>query len=547
VRRSRSDKALTYAICVSLLVHATLGVTVLRERIAILTRELYAFAAATPVVPAAEEDEGPAPAILPPAAVVDPNFEAPRPPPPPPAARKPRVTEENSEWGEKDASGFAITSSPGARPMAARKGVEDQAFASRDAEGPQFLPEDPSLSTALPGENGDGRKPMKEILAGKGTEGTPEVVIGRPDAQVTPPAPVPDRSGLATAENARAVPQTIGVGTSILPAAERRSPAEAGAPVAAREGLYNDPANGQAVEILPIKRPDMIGVRSNEPAYPEVVAALTRPPGVKFTPENKPELADLALPNVAPADELAAPAERAATVAMGVTPRPVEEMARLVGENEPTDAPAIVEALTYTPGAVAREGGAGALPEIALAEEIAAPAERDAIVALSAQTPRVEETAEVVPAGAETPAVASAAAALSAANAVGGLPGPAVQAADPAPDTGLESDPFAKIPSVEFNNGAIQARSGRQVKPVRPRLSEAGRRDLLAMQFPTILCKVRIDKTGKVTDVRVVRGSGSEAVDMPVYRALFQWYFEPPKDKTGNPLEDVQLVAIHWG
>ena len=43
-------------------------------------------------------------------------------------------------------------------------------------------------------------------------------------------------------------------------------------------------------------------------------------------------------------------------------------------------------------------------------------------------------------------------------------------------------------------------------------------RDLLAQQFPTVLAKVRIDKTGKVVDVHIVRGSGSEAVDMPVYR-----------------------------
>ena len=58
---------------------------------------------------------------------------------------------------------------------------------------------------------------------------------------------------------------------------------------------------------------------------------------------------------------------------------------------------------------------------------------------------------------------------------------------------------------------------------------------------------MKIDKTGKVVDVTVLRGSGSQAVDMPVYRALWNWWFEPPKDKQGNPLEDVQLVAIHWG
>jgi len=135
----------------------------------------------------------------------------------------------------------------------------------------------------------------------------------------------------------------------------------------------------------------------------------------------------------------------------------------------------------------------------------------------------------------------------AAASAKGGMPGPPISAADPAPDTGLESDPFAKIPGVDFHDGKVEARSGREVRPIRPRLNEAGRRDLLAMQFPTVVFKVRIDKTGKVKDVSVIQGSGSEAIDMPVYRSLWEWWFEPPKDKQGNPLEDVQLVSIHWG
>ena len=134
-----------------------------------------------------------------------------------------------------------------------------------------------------------------------------------------------------------------------------------------------------------------------------------------------------------------------------------------------------------------------------------------------------------------------------AASATGGAAGAPIPAADPAADTGLESDPFAKTPGVEFRNGKVEARSGRQVKPVRPRLTEASRRDLLSLQFPTVLLKVRIDDTGKVQDVKVLRGSGSEAIDMPVYRAMWQWWFEPPKNKDGKPLPDVQLVAIHWG
>jgi TonB family protein len=162
---------------------------------------------------------------------------------------------------------------------------------------------------------------------------------------------------------------------------------------------------------------------------------------------------------------------------------------------------------------------------------------------------RIETPAPPTPnatASKEPPPPTAAPAPTAVANARGGLPGPSAEAADPAPDTARESDPFSKIPAVEFRDGKVAARDGRQIKPVRPRLSEIAQRDLLGLQFPTILAKVRIDKTGKVTDVTLLRGSGSEAIDQPVYRALWNWWFEPPKDKKGNPLDDTQLVAIHW-
>jgi TonB family protein len=175
--------------------------------------------------------------------------------------------------------------------------------------------------------------------------------------------------------------------------------------------------------------------------------------------------------------------------------------------------------------------------EIAPVKNASAPATAPAPTAIAQNTLTLDPIAPAKQSISNTPA----------ASATGGPPGAPVPAADPAADTGLESDPFAKTPGVEFRNGKVEARSGRQVKPVRPRLTEASRRDLLSLQFPTILLKVRIDDTGKVQDVKVLRGSGSEAIDMPVYRAMWQWWFEPPKSKDGKPLPDVQLVAIHWG
>jgi TonB family protein len=546
----RSDSALMFAFCVSLIVHAGLGMLMLREQLAWLASRSAAQArvdaAEERIDPAAARElEEPQAVVLQPAPEILPEFR-PLASPPRVAKKKPDTNDENIEWGERDAKGFAITSAPGKAPMTARKGVEDQSSASRDPEGPQPFPDEPSLSTVPPGENGDGRKPMRDALAGKGTEGNPADVLSKPQIAVTPPPPIQERTALASADNPISAPQTSGRSTSLMPAAERRSPAQGNSPPAAREDLPNDPATGQETQILPIKRIDVIGIRSNKPAYPEVVLALTQPPGVRMTPQRSDPFVAPVLPNIARAEESGSPSVQPATAALQLRPTVIEEMAQRLGETDPLSGPAIVEALTRPPGEDLLEGGASPLPEIALADQPSAAPTQDAIVALTMEAPRPEEPAQQFQ-PADAPVVTSQQPTGSAASATGGAVGPPAAAADPAPDTGFESDPFAKIPGVEFHNGKVEARSGRQIKPIRPRLSEAGMRDLLAQQFPTVLLKVRIDKSGKVVDVHIIQGSGSEAVDMPVYRALWGWWFEPPKDKKGNPLEDVQLVAIHWG
>ena len=65
--------------------------------------------------------------------------------------------------------------------------LQDQSSASRDPEGPQPFPDEPSLSTVPPGENGDGRKPLRDALAGKGTEGNPADQLSKPQMAVMPP------------------------------------------------------------------------------------------------------------------------------------------------------------------------------------------------------------------------------------------------------------------------------------------------------------------------------------------------------------------------
>jgi TonB family protein len=550
----RSDSALTFALCVSLTAHAGLWGLVIHQKIQELSARLHSpplvDLRGTPEDEADQPSDPPdatpaplAPIIQPPTQVVQqPKTAAPPKPPPPPEP-------ENSEWGEKNKSGFALTSTPGKEDLKARKGAEDQAFASRDPQGPEVFPEDPSMSTVPPGQNGDGQQATAKALAEKGTE-TPENLppptLTNPAVAVTPPAPVRKQQPVPPGDESLHNSQIAGGATSILPADDKRSPAQPNATADTVAMLPNDPALGVQTQILPIKRLDIIGIRSNKPAYPDVVLALTQPPGIRISPPQRDPLNDAALASIAPPDLTGAPPIQPATAALDLRARPVDEMARRLGANDPRNAPAVIEALTHAPGASALDGNEAALGDLVLADRPDAAPVQDAIVALTTPEDRpddeIAEQLQVV-----TPPPIAIAQRTEPTPSRDGIPGPMTPAADPAADTGLESDPFAKIPGVEFRDGKVEARSGRQIKPVRPRLTEAGMRDLLAQQFPTVLLKVRIDKTGKVIDVNIVRGSGSEAVDMPVYRSLWGWWFEPPKDKKGNPMEDVQLVAIHWG
>src|SRR5947199_45208 len=74
-----------------------------------------------------------------------------------------------------------------------------------------------------------------------------------------------------------------------------------------------------------------------------------------------------------------------------------------LGETDPLNGPAVVEAMTSPPSDVAMEGGAAALPEIAMADRPSAAETQDAIVALTIEAPRPEEQAQQAEQGTQTP------------------------------------------------------------------------------------------------------------------------------------------------
>jgi TonB family protein len=168
------------------------------------------------------------------------------------------------------------------------------------------------------------------------------------------------------------------------------------------------------------------------------------------------------------------------------------------------------------------------------------PVEKEAQVAVS---PTPQKTAEAnpgqragegkvqAPAGAATEAVA--------AN-TGGAPG------DPAPMSESESDAFSRIGSINVKNGKVEARLGRSFKSVKPRLSLKGELDAISIAKPIVEMKVLVDETGKVIDVKVLRSSGSNEIDLPTTTAMYKWWIEPARDKQGKAMKDVILVTFSY-
>jgi TonB family protein len=117
---------------------------------------------------------------------------------------------------------------------------------------------------------------------------------------------------------------------------------------------------------------------------------------------------------------------------------------------------------------------------------------------------------------------------------------------DPAPQSDRESDPFSSIGSVEFREGHLAVRAGREVKPRRPKLTLAGKVSLFQMQGATIVLGVSTDATGKVTGAEVVESSGSVDLDQPTLVAMYEWWFEPKKDASGQPMPDRFRFTITW-
>jgi TonB family protein len=123
------------------------------------------------------------------------------------------------------------------------------------------------------------------------------------------------------------------------------------------------------------------------------------------------------------------------------------------------------------------------------------------------------------------------------AKAAGGNPGSNAPAADPAPMTDSESDAFRETGSVEVSAGKVDARLGREVKTVRPRLSYVAYTELYATQSRSMRVRLHLDSAGKVTKLDIVKSSGSETADQEAKLALYKWEFDPRPKRIPDMVE----------
>lgn len=212
------------------------------------------------------------------------------------------------------------------------------------------------------------------------------------------------------------------------------------------------------------------------------------------------------------------------------TPQPNEAVAELVSPPAPPTPPADQPSTPPPPPPVSY-----AIPQPEAIE--LAPPPSPPVDVQSVPTPPQPIPVESASADASTPAPPTASPSPAAA---------AVASGDPLPMAESDSDPFTQENSVIFRAGQVDVRFGRKIKAVRPHIRLAGRWDLPALQYPSVELRIRIDEHGNVRSAEITKSSGSVNIDQPVLVAIYEWWFEPPKDANGNPRPDVFPFTIHF-
>ena len=103
---------------------------------------------------------------------------------------------------------------------------------------------------------------------------------------------------------------------------------------------------------------------------------------------------------------------------------------------------------------------------------------------------------------------------------------------------------FANAPSAIFRDGRMEARNGLKVRTTRPDFGLAAMNDAVSLGKTSVVLGVNIDTDGNVSNVVILHSSGSDNIDLPCERAIYNWWFEPQKDADGHPKESKWVVRM---
>lgn len=483
--------------------------------------------------------------------------EAPKPPP------KVEVEKYPDKIGKSDGTGIGTHEAKGPQPLQAREADNDQPNLSRDPRGPG-MPDKPTPSALPPGDGGKGSQ--------SGGPPAPPVAVAvvplPPD--LTPPV---EREQPAEPESSPPPPLTFQ--PKAKERADQPAPAEAPAlakpPEKAKPAEQADPAKAADVDAKPgpsqrglkeVTLPTKAGgiesdadkvdesAKSVGPLAPErpgsdasvaddgkaAPRAEVRRDGILPAPPAKRQATS---PPLAPLPERAPPPPPPADVASSKKPKPA------VASADPT--PTRPDDLKPTPTKPDPQQKPDAKPpqDVKLAAE-PKPAPKSALDAKPAakptptpSRPKPDQPRTVVAMVVPPPPAPTA-------TGNGGKPGARAPAADPAQESDSEVDAFSKIGTWTLRrDGSLPVQFGRQVKTVRPHLPIQAVIDA-ALGARSVNLRVHIGADGGVTTVSVDRTSGSTDLDQASLLAMYDWWFEPLKDKHGHPVPDVITFTLNY-
>lgn len=391
----------------------------------------------------------------------------------------------HDELGERNAKGIAANSSQGDRPLQAPEADLDQAFLDRNPSSSGRKTATPVDRTAPAGEGGHGGE-IGSAAQDRRQIDEPPIPPAYPSAivQAEIPSRPPAVTALKPAEAAAISPvrRTDLPAAAASPAVPVPGAARADQPLAAAEKAQPDAP-------MPLKEQssDARGL-----AYP--------PPDPSRKGESFSQYA--LAPAAAPPPDTRLGRELPAALAKG----------RLQRDTEGT--------------------------QVAIAVPISAPPVPQAALPAPPQPQHAATPSPTI-----APATSAAHAAARPATGDGRAPGRPARA-NPTPQSDSDSDAFAKIGSAVYHNGRLEVREGRKVRTTRPQILVPGLLDEFGLANPTVVLKVNIDATGNVTNVDVFRSSGSNDLDQPCLRAVYDWWFEPARDASGKAVPDAVLFAI---